>query len=57
LAARQLVPGDPGVQHELTAVGGSHHRARRFTVAQDTRRSFLDLFERLRANRIIPPLG
>lgn len=27
-----------------------------FTVAQDTRRSFLDLFERLRAERIIPPL-
>jgi hypothetical protein len=35
----------------------SKSRAFGFTVAQDTRRSFLDLFERLRAERIIPPLG
>ena len=31
-------------------------RAFGFTVAQDTRRFFLNLFERLRAERIIPPL-
>jgi nucleoside-diphosphate-sugar epimerase len=55
LASWWHTDGDLGRETE-TFADMTKSRAFGFTVAQDTRRSFLDLFERLRANRIIPPL-
>ena len=56
LASWWHTDGDLGRPTE-TFADTTKSRAFGFTVAQDTRRSFLDLFERLRANRIIPSLG
>ncbi|WP_433281572.1 SDR family oxidoreductase [Pseudonocardia xinjiangensis] len=56
LASWWHTDGDLGRETE-TFADMTKSRSFGFTVVQDTRRSFLDLFERLRAERIIPPLG
>jgi hypothetical protein len=56
LASWWHTDGDLGRPTE-TFADMTKSRAFGCTVAQDTRRSFLDLFDRLRAERIIPPLG
>ncbi|HJP79389.1 MAG TPA: SDR family oxidoreductase [Pseudonocardiaceae bacterium] len=56
LASWWHTDGDLGRQSE-TFADMSKSRAHGFTGWQDTRRSFLDLFDRLRDNHIIPRLG
>jgi nucleoside-diphosphate-sugar epimerase len=56
LASWWHTDGDLGRRTE-TFADMSKSRAHGFTGWQDTRRSFLDLFDRLRDNKIIPRLG